>query len=156
MRIFLRTVCAVSVLSFVGTLWALNSRFQKRPERVTPSELYQVVQRHLAACRSADFPRAYHSAANEVQERFSLVQFEKKLRREYQPVAGADHIEFGAVHRKRDDIRRTLVDVYFIAQTGEAVGWTYVLVFEDGDWKVDHGDPIPGWPTGQRLSGIRI
>ena len=143
------------VFSFVGTLCLLSQVLRPRPELVTPPELYQVVQRHLAACRSADFPRAYHAATNEVQERFSLVQFEKKLRRDYQPVAGADHVEFGAVHRKRDESRRVMVDVYFISQSGEAVGWTYVLVFEDGDWKVDHGDPIPGWPSGQRLSGVR-
>ncbi len=115
-----------------------------------------MVQRHLAACRSADFPLAYHAAAFEVQEKFSLVQFERKLRRDYQPVASAHHVEFGSVHRPREDAKKALVDVYFISQSGEAVGWTYVLVFEEGDWKVDHGDPIPGWPSGQRLSGVRI
>ena len=144
------------VLSLVGTLLLLDYTMHPRPERVTPPELYQVVQRHLAACRSADFPRAYHTATSEVQERFSLVQFEKKLRRDYQPVAAADHVEFGAVHRVRDNVKNTLVDVYFVSHSGEVVGWTYMLVFEDGDWKVDHGEPIPGWPSGQRLSGSRI
>lgn len=156
MKAMLRAGALAFALSLVGTLALLHYALYPHPERVTPPELYQVVQRHLAACRSADFPRAYHAAASEVQERFSLVQFEKKIRREYQPVAGADHVEFGAVHRPRGDVKKTLVDVYFISQTGEAVGWTYMLVFEDGDWKVDHGDPIPGWPTGQRLSGLRM
>ncbi len=151
-----RATWVMCALSFAGTLLMLDWTLRPRPESATPPELYQVVQRHLAACRSADFPLAYHAAAIEVQEKFSLIQFEKKLRRDYQPVASAHHVEYGAVHRPRDDAKKALVDVYFIAQSGEAVGWTYVLVFEEGDWKVDHGDPIPGWPTGQRLSGLRI
>ena len=147
------TVCA---LSFAGTLLLLDWTLRPRPENTLPPELYQVVQRHLAACRSADFPLAYHAAASEVQEKFSLVQFERKLRRDYQPVAGAHHVEYGGVRRPHEDPRKALVDIYFISASGEAVGWTYVLVFEEGDWKVDHGDPIPNWPTGQRLSGLRI
>ena len=151
-----RATWVACVLSLAGTLWLLDSTLRPQPEQVTPKELYQVVQRHLAACRSADFPRAYHTAATEVQERLSLVQFETKLRREYQPVVGADHVEYGAIHHPRGNARQTLVDVYFISTTGEAIGWTYTLVFEDGDWKVHHGELIPGWPTGQRLSGLRI
>ena len=156
MKSLYRATWLVCVLSLAGTLWLLDDTLRPQPESVTPHELYQVVQRHLAACRSADFPRAYHAAATEVQERFSLVQFEKKIRREYQPVVSADHVEYGAVHHARANAKKTLVDVYFISSTGEAVGWTYTLVFEDGDWKVDHGEPIPGWPAGQRLSGLRI
>lgn len=156
MKFIHRAAWISCVFSLVGTLLLLDHTLRPQPERTTPRELYQVVQRHLAACRSADFPQAYHTAATEIQERFSLVQFERKIRRDYQPVASAHHVEFGAVHHARDNPRRTLVDVYFISQVGEAVGWTYVLVFEDGDWKVDHGEPIPGWPTGQRLDGLRI
>ena len=151
-----RGTWVLSALSFAGTLLLLDYTFRPQPELATPPELYQVVQRHLAACQSADFPQAYHASAIEVQEKFSLVQFERKLRRDYQPVAAAHHVEYGSVHRPRDNARKALVDVYFISATGEAVGWTYVLVFEEGDWKVDHGDPIPGWPSGQRLSGVRI
>ena len=151
-----RVTWVVCVLSLAGSLWLLDRALRPRAEQATPQELYQVVQRHLAACRSADFPRAYHAAAIEVQESLSLVQFEKKIRREYQPVGGAEHVEYGVVHPTRGNARRNLVDVYFISTEGEAVGWTYTLVFEDGDWKVEHGEPIPGWPTGQRLSGLRI
>ena len=154
---FLHTATWIAcVFSLVGTLLLLNRALRPQPERTTAHELYQVVQRHLSACQSADFPQAYHTATTETQERFSLVQFERKIRREYQPVASAHHVEFGAVHHTRDNVRKSSVDVYFISQAGEAVGWTYVLVFEDGDWKVDHGEAIPGWPTGQRLKGLRV
>ena len=146
-------VCA---LSLAGAVSLLNLALGARPEQTTPQELYAVVQRHLSACRSADFPQAYHAAASTVQESLSLVQFEMKIRREYQPVAGAQHVEYGAVHRPRGNPRQAVVDVYFISNGGEVTGWTYMLVFEDGDWKVDHGEPIPGWPAGQRLGGLRV
>ena len=151
-----RITWAAFVLSFIGTLTLLGYTMRPHPEDTSPQELYLVVQRHLSACRAADFPLAYHAATVSVQERFSLVQFEEKLRHDYLPLAAADHVEFGAIHRPRDSAVKALVDVYFISRNGEAVGWTYVVVFEDGDWKVDHGEPIPGWPGGQRLSGVRI
>ena len=146
-------VCA---LSLVGTATLLNYALRARPEQATPPELYAVVQRHLLACRAADFPLAYHAAASTVQESLSLVQYERKLRQDYQPVVAAQQVEYGAVHHPRNDARHAIVDVYFISSVGEVTGWTYMLVFEDGDWKVDHGEPIPGWPAGQRLGGSRV
>lgn len=134
----------------------LNYALRARPEQATPQELYAVVERHLSACRAADFPLAYHAAASNVQESLSLVQFERKLRQDYQPVASAQHVEYGAVHHARNNARKALVDVYFISGHGEVTGWTYIVVFEDGDWKVDHGEPIPGWPAGQRLGGLGV
>lgn len=151
-----RATWVACVFSLVSTVWLLHYVLRARPEQATPQELYAVVQRHLAACRSADFPLAYHAAASTVQESLSLVQYERKIRRDYQPVASAQHVEYGAVHHPRGNARKALVDVYFISTRGEVTGWTYMLVFEDGDWKVDHGEPIPGWPAGQRLGGLRV
>ena len=151
-----RVTWVVCVFSLAGTVMLLNYALRAQPDQATPQELYAVVQRHLAACRSADFPQAYHSAASNVQESLSLVQYEHKIRQDYQPVVGAQHIEYGAVHHPRNNMRKALVDVYFISGEGEVTGWTYMLVFEEGDWKVDHGEPIPGWPAGQRLGGLRV
>jgi hypothetical protein len=151
-----RLCCGAFLMSFLGTVALFAYTMRPRPDLATPSELYAVVQRHLAACRWADFPMAYHSASSSMQERFSLVQFEHKLRQDYQPVADAHHVEFGAVHHVRNSRHKVLVDVYFISRRGEATGWTYTLVFEDEDWKIDGAEPIPGWPAGQRLSGLRV
>ena len=38
---------------------------------------------------------------------------------------------------------------------GDTVAWNYVLVYEDGDWKVDHGEPLAGWQPGRRLGGLQ-
>jgi hypothetical protein len=151
-----RITWAACVFSFASTLALYEYSTRPRPERSAPQELYSVVQQHLAACRSADFLRAYHQAASAVQERVTLVEFERKLRRNYFSVAAAQHVEYGAVRHPRDEAERALVDVYFISHSGEASGWTFTLLYEDGDWKVDHGEPIPGWPTGERLSGLQL
>ena len=151
-----RITWAVCAFSFVSTIALYDYANRPRPERSAPQELYAAVQQHLAACRSADFPLAYHASASGVQERLTLVQFESKLRREYQPVAAAEHVEYGAVRHPGNRADQAVVDVYFIAQNGEANGWTYTLLYEDGDWKIDHGEPIPGWPRGERLSGLQL
>lgn len=156
MKILGRITWTLFVLSMIGTLALYGYTMRPHPEDASPNELYQVVQRHLSACKAADFPLAYHDATAGLQERFSLVQFESKMRQDYQPVAAADHVEFGAVHRPRGDARKALVDVYFISRRGEATGWTYSLIFEDGDWKIDSAEPIPGWPSGQRLEGLKV
>ncbi len=151
-----RVFCGMSLVSFLGTLALFAYVMRPRPEETAPRELYAAVQKHLAACRWADFPLAYHAASSSLQERLTLVQFEHKLRRDYLPVADANHIEFGAIHHLRNNGARVLVDVYFVSRHGEAIGWTYTLVYEDEAWKVDSSEAIPGWPAGQRLSGRRI
>jgi hypothetical protein len=60
------------------------------------------------------------------------------------------------VRHPREQAEQAMVDVYFISRSGEANGWTFTLLYEDGDWKVDHGEPIPGWPSGERLSGLQL
>ena len=151
-----RVLWAMCVLSFAGTVALIDYAIRPHPEQATPQELYAVVQRHLALCRSAEFPAAYHAAASRVQEQYSLVQYASEMRRAYQPIAGTHHVEYGEVHRWRNDPKRATVDVFFIARGGEAVAWNYVLVFEDGDWKVDHGEILPGWQPGRRLGGLQI
>lgn len=151
-----RVTWAACVFSFASTIILYEYVTRPRPEQTAPRELYAVVQKHLAACRSEDFPLAYHTAASGVQERLTEVEFQHELQREYQPVAAAQHIEYGAVRHPRNQADLALVDVYFISLRGEATGWTYTLLYEDGDWKIDHGSPIPGWPAGERLSGLQL
>jgi hypothetical protein len=151
-----RLTWAACVFSFASSLVLYEYATRPRPERAAPQELYAVVQQHLTACRTADFPRAYHEAASGVQERCTLVEFERRVRRNYLPVAMAEHVEYGAVRHPREQAEQAMVDVYFISRSGEANGWTFTLLYEDGDWKVDHGEPIPGWPSGERLSGLQL
>ena len=144
------------VFSFAGTVALLDYAMRPRPELTSPQELYSVVQRHLSLCRAADFPQAYHAAANRVQEQYSLVQYATEMRRAYQSMAGTHHVEFGEVHRSANDPKRATVDVFFIARTGEAVAWNYLLVYEEGDWKVDHGEPLTGWRPGRHVGGLQV
>ena len=151
-----RVVWTICVLSFAGTVALIDHAMRPRPERASPQELYQVVQQHLLLCRAADFPQAYHAAASRVQEQYSLVQFATEMRRAYQPMAGTHHVEYGEVHRWLNDPKKATVDVFFVGRGGEAVAWNYVLVYEDGDWKVDHGEPLAGWQPGRRRGGLQI
>ena len=151
-----RVLWAMCVFSFAGTVALVDYALRPRPERADPQLFYSVVQRHLLLCRTADFPQAYHAAASRVQEQYSLVQYAKEMRRAYQPMAGTHHVEYGEVHRWANDPKRATVDVFFIVRGGDTVAWNYVLVYEDGDWKVDRGEPLAAGRPGQRVGGWQI
>jgi hypothetical protein len=142
--------CLGSVALACG--WAVRG-----PGAPEPRELFAVVERHLVACHSGDYPLAYHASASEVQEKFSLVQYERELRRDWWPLLRRDHVEFGQVRAVRGDRNRATVDVFFVFRRGEVMARRYSLVREEGDWKIDGSWPVAGAPGGVRvrLAGIR-
>lgn len=125
----------------------------REPEATEPRELYAAVSAHLDACRSENYPLAYHAAPSFVQARLTVGQFERKLRADYGPVRRVDHVEFGPTRflRGRGGERAEL-DVYFVLdRRGEVIVRRYELVHEDGGWKVDRSSPVAGLGTGARV-----
>lgn len=142
-----------------GTLALLLVYVSRPPGAPSPRELYAVVAHHLAACRAEDFPMAYQAAASGVQGRLNLVQFERKLRADWGPVARAHHVEFGPAGTVRGSREQATVDVYFVLNArGEVIARRYHLVREGEDWKVERSESVAGWPEGPRvrLSGRRV
>ena len=144
------TVCLASVAA--ACAWAVRG-----PGAPEPRELFAVVERHLAACHSGDYPLAYHASASEVQEKFSLVQFERELRRDWWPLVRRDHVEFGQVKPVRGDRHRATVDVFFVFRRGEVIARRYSLVREQGDWKIEGSQVVAGEPGSPRvrLAGVK-
>lgn len=114
------------------------------------SEVYAVVNRQIAAFRSRDFPGAYRYAASGVQQKFTLPQFERMIRRNYPGLAGADRIEFGAV---RVHGASATVQVFFINGSTTARSFIYTLIAEDGAWKIDGAEEVRVQPA-RTLSGL--
>ncbi len=142
----------------LGSIAAACTWAMREPGAPEPRELYAVVERHLAACHSGDYPLAYHASASEVQEKFSLVQFERELRRDWWPLVRRDHVEFGLVKPARGNRHRATVDVFFVFRRGEVIARRYSLVREQGDWKIDGSRAIAGAPGEPRvrLAGVKI
>lgn len=159
MNRFRRIACALGTSAAVVTMGSLLAFVGQRSPATEPRELYAAVSAHLDACRTENYPRAYHASASAVQSRLTVGQFERKLRADYGPVRRADHVEFGPAHLPAGTRERAELDVYFVLNgRGEVIVRRYELLREDGDWKVNRSDPVAGLGTGARvrLTGRRV
>ena len=106
-----------------------------------PRELYSVVNNQLIAFRAADFSRAYRNASTRVQQRFSLPQFERMIRRNYaEMMTETQRVEFGLVQAQGES---AILQVFFFANNGDARAFLYTFVAENGVWKIEGVEPMP-------------
>jgi Domain of unknown function (DUF4864) len=117
-----------------------------------PHELYSIVNSQLAALRASDFSRAYWNASSDVQQRFSLPQFERMVRSNYAAMTQTQRVEFGLVQVQGPS---ALVQVFFFASDGTAQAFLYNLVAEDGGWKIEGIERMEVPQPGQSIAGLR-
>ena len=146
-------------LAIVGTTFALCAiaafivtNASRRVPETRPANLYNVVLEELHALREADYPRAYRQVSLSMQERYNLYSFAELVRTDHPELARFERVEFGAV---RVQSRHALVPVYFFMPGGEIVSVHYVLVFEEGKWRIDASRVERRWGQGHRVAGER-
>ena len=120
---------------------------------VQPAELYDVVLAQMSAFRDADYPRAYRTVSNTVQEKYNVEAYADLARHEHTELRHAARIEFGPV---RAEGRRALVPAYFFMPRGDVIPCAYSLVREDDGWKIDGARVHRRWPVTQQLRGTRL
>jgi hypothetical protein len=130
--VFFFSLCAAAVV--------VTHEFDRYIPAPRTHELYSVVNSQLAAFRAADFSRAYRNASSAVQQKFSLPQFEKMIRRDYSAMTETHRVEFGFVQVQG---ATALVPVLFFAEAGSTHASLYNLVAEDGIWKIEGVEPMP-------------
>jgi hypothetical protein len=119
----------------------VTPRLARQTPAPAPRELYSVVNNQLTAFRAADFSRAYRNASTRVQQRFSLPQFERMIRRNYaEMMTETQHVEFGVVEALGES---AILQVFFFANNGDARAFLYSFVIEDGVWKIEGVEPMP-------------
>jgi hypothetical protein len=118
-----------------------------------PHELFSVVEKQLAAFRAADYSSAYRHAASEVQQKFTMPQFEAMIRRDYVDMTNAQRIEFGFV---KINGSAAVVQVFFCAANGSARSFIYSLIAEGDSWKINGVRPMQNALAGQRSAGLQI
>jgi len=142
--LFFLSVCATAVVIHFGRM--------ERPEGRPPVELFDVVQRQLAAFRTSNLPSAYSQVSSSFQQHWSLEEFSGMVRSDYRRVLNAERIEFGPWQRQG---RRAVLQVFFVQANGSVIPCVYTLVNEGTSWKIDGARWLKGWPNGQRMRGIR-
>ena len=123
-----------------------------RAEWTRPVDLYEVVYRQLEACRAKNFPEAYNQVSSTFQQHWSLFQFSGMMQTDFSRVLKAERVEFGQWERRG---HRAMIEVFFIGDDGHVFPCIYSLISEGNGWKIDAARPVKGWPTGQRMRGLR-
>jgi hypothetical protein len=114
--------------------------------------LYSIVNRQIAAFRTADFDTAYRHAATGVQQNFSRAQFELMIRRDFSPMTEAQHVEFGAISVAG---ATALVQVFLRAPDGAVRAFLYNFTAEADGWKINGAQPLGPQPV-RHLPGVHI
>ena len=121
-------------LSLCGAAIFVTDHVRSQVPPPAPHELFSVVEKQLAAFRAADYSSAYRHAASEVQQKFTVPQFEAMIRRDYGDMTNAQRIEFGFV---KINGSAAVVQVFFCAGDGSARSFLYSLIAEGDSWKIN-------------------
>jgi Domain of unknown function (DUF4864) len=136
-----RSLLLLVAVSLCTAAIIVTPRFARQTPAPAPRELYSVVTNQLSAFRAADFSRAYRNASTRVQQKFSLPQFERMIRRNYaEMMIETQRVEFGLVQAQGES---AILQVFFFAGNGDARAFLYTFVVEDGVWKIEGVEPIP-------------
>jgi Domain of unknown function (DUF4864) len=143
--LFFFSLCAAAIV--------VTHDLQQRQPPPPPRELYSIVNSQLTAFRHADFRGAYLHASSGVQQKFSPLEFEKMVRRNYGAMTRSQRVEFGLV---RVEGPAAVVQVFFIGADGSEQGFLYSLVAEDGAWKIAGVEPMPVSPLPRSPGGLQV
>ena len=125
--------------SLCGAAFIISHHARARTPAPVPHALFSVVNDQLTAFRAADYASAYAYAANGMQQKFTLPQFERMVRRNYTHLAEARRVEFGDV---RVEGRSATVQVFFFTRGGSMRTFLYSLTAEGDVWKISGVDEL--------------
>ena len=135
-----------------GAAIVVTHRTRARTSPPAARELYSIVNRQIAAFRTADFDSAYRHAATGVQQKFSRSQFELMIRRDFSPMTEAQQVEFGAISVAGGT---AVVQVFLRAPDGAVRAFLYSFAAEADGWKINGAQPLGPQPL-RHLPGLRL
>jgi VCBS repeat-containing protein len=100
---------------------------------VVKKDITAVIESQLAAFRANDFARAFTFAATSIKDHFSFEQFQDMVKRGYPSIAKSKSANFGVA---LDDGQQAVVDVSVKGDDDKAIRYEYMLVMEDGKWRI--------------------
>ena len=136
--------------SLCGAAFIISHHTREHTPVPLPHALFAVVNDQLSAFRAADYASAYAYAANGMQQKFTLPQFERMVRRNYAHIAQARRVEFGDV---RLDGGSATVEVFFFTRHGAARAFLYSLTAEGESWKISGVEELQAWKQPRRPAG---
>jgi hypothetical protein len=107
----------------------------------------------LQAVKEADYVNAYRHVSLSMQERYNLDVFADMVRTERPELARFERVEFGGVSVKG---RQASVPAYLFLPGGDIAIVTYLLVREEGVWRIDASHVQRRWSREYRVGGTRL
>ena len=136
--------------SLCGAAFVISHHVRDHRPAPLPHALFAVVNDQVSAFRAADYASAYAYAANGMQQKFTLPQFEQMVRRNYPHIAQARRVEFGDV---RLDGGTATVEVFFFKADGAMRAFLYSLTAERESWKISGVEELQIWRQSRRPAG---
>ena len=136
--------------SLCGAAFVVSHHSRTHAPAPAPHALFSVVNNQLTAMRAEDYAGAYRYAANGMQQKFTLPQFERMLRRNYGHMAEAQRVEFGSVQVDRGSAQ---VQVFFFTRHGSVRTFVYSLTAEGDAWKISGVEEVGSSPRSRVPAG---
>ena len=137
--------------SLCGAAFIVSHHVRKPPPAPVPHALFSVVNNQLTAFRADDYPSAYRYAATGLQQKFTLPQFERMVRRNYAHMAAARRVEFGSVQVDRGSAR---VHVFVFTDDGSMRTFLYSLTAEGDVWTISDVQEVDRSPRSRGPAGL--
>jgi hypothetical protein len=128
--------------SLCGAAFIVSHQMRELAPPPAPHALFTVVNDQLSAVRAADYSSAYRHAASGMQQKFTLPQFERMVRRYYPLMAEARRVEFGSVEVRGGS---ATLQVFFFAGDGAMRAFLYSLTAEGDSWKISGVQELDRW-----------
>jgi hypothetical protein len=139
------SVCAAGVF--------IRPAAPRRAAEPRPAELYEVVMQELQAVKEADYVNAYRHVSLSMQERYNFDVFADMVRTEHPDLSRFERVEFGGVSVKG---RQASVPAYLFLPGDDIAMVTYLLVREEGRWRIDGSHVQRRLNRKYRVGGTRL
>jgi hypothetical protein len=121
------------VFAVVVTLLAARTLYQGQRRRGDVEAAREVVRQQLDAIQAGDYEKAFTFSASGFHERMTVAEFRRMVEDGYPDIAKAREVRLGRADRRGS---RLAVEVTVTVGDGRTADHLYLLVRENGTWKV--------------------
>ena len=125
---------ALLLLALVSTAGAAEPQMRLSTKPIRDA-VHAVVEAQLDALRSGNFEAAYELASSEIRAQFDVRLFAALIRRGYPTLLQANEADLGVVRDRGGEI--ALVTVSVLDRQRRSIVYSYWLVKEDGQWRIN-------------------
>lgn len=122
----------IFVFALLTAVSPLAVLFAEGDEAAEPA-IEEVVRSQIKALQREDFKAAYGYAHREIKARFTEMEFEQMIREQFRGMLNVAGTDYGVVVVEG---RAAQMEVVLTDQAGHRQGYRYMLVDDEGEWRI--------------------